>query len=202
MLARRHFSIALVLPFVAPLVARATTWITRRGRRHLPLDKAHSPSADGETHYEDRQQTVYAEQFQTQFLPSQRTSMVPVREWVSEPYWVNRYNPFAEPYFAYRTVLAIRWETRIDPVQIPVVQRQVVPQQTTVKVPVTTQRFVDEEQTSRVAVAVKPAAAGLRPAPVPRPAGCSLIAIHRAPRPAAPPGSRPIRSEQPDSATF
>jgi hypothetical protein len=159
MLARRSIALLLALLFSAPLFARAddvkyteTDGVTYRETKHT----IHRPMA--ETHYEDRQQTVYVEQLQTQLLPSQRTSMMPVTEWVNEPYWVNRYNPFAQPYLAYRTVPRVRWETRTEPVQIPVVQRQVVPQQQTVKVPVTTQRFVDEEQTSRVAVAMKPAA--------------------------------------------
>lgn len=157
MLVRWTKRLGIALLFMAPAISRADdvkyyedNGVTYRETKHT----VQRPMA--ETHYEDRQQTVYAEQLQTQLLPSQRTTVVPVTEWVTEPYWVNRYNPFAAPYLAYRTVPRLRWETRSESIQIPVVQRQVVPQQQTVKVPVTTQRFVNEEQISRVAVAVKP----------------------------------------------
>jgi hypothetical protein len=70
----------------------------------------------------------------------------------------------------------VRWETHTDPVQIPVVQRQVVPQTMTVKVPVTTQRFVAEEHTSKVAVAIKPGASfgSTGPAPLASSGGVHL----------------------------
>src|SRR6266404_5604036 len=113
MLARRSLALAFILPFSVPLMARADDvqyfekdGVTYRETKHT----IHRPVA--EMHYEDRQQTVYAEQLQTQLLPSQRTSLIPITEWVNEPYWVNRYNPFAQPYLAYRTVPRIRWETR------------------------------------------------------------------------------------------
>ena len=96
MLARRHFAIALVLPFVAPIVARADNvdYKEEDGVTYR-ITKQTVQRPMSETHYEDRPQTVYAEQYQTQYLPSQRTTMVPVWEWVNEPYWVNRYNPLA-----------------------------------------------------------------------------------------------------------
>ncbi len=175
MLARWSKTLLFALTLSFPCLSRADdvryydeNGVTYRETKH----SVQRPMA--ETHYEDRQQTIYAEQLQTQLLPSQRTTVVPVTEWVNEPYWVNRYNPFAQPYLAYRTVPRIHWETRSEQVQIPVVQRQVVPQQQTVKVPVTTQRFVNEEQISRVAVAVKPSspvASTANPAPLSNPAG-------------------------------
>jgi hypothetical protein len=176
MLTRRHLAVALVLPFVAPLVARGddVQYLEENGVTYR-VTKQTVQRPMSETHYEDRPQTYYAEQYQTQYLPSQRTTTVPVWEWVNEPYWVNRYNPFAQPYLAYRTVPRVHWETHTDPVQIPVVQRQVVPQTTTVKVPVTTQRFVAEEQTSKVAVAIKPGTPlGSAPAPLASSGGVQL----------------------------
>jgi hypothetical protein len=158
MLARRNLALLLAWPLLSPLLARAddaVKYVEDNGVTYrVATHTVHRPVC--ETHYEDRQQTVYAEQVQTQFLPSQRTSYVPTVEYVTEPYVANRWNPFGQPYLAYRTVPRMRWEARTEAVQLPVVQRQVVPQQQTVKVPVTTQRFVDEEQTSKVAVAVKP----------------------------------------------
>jgi hypothetical protein len=159
MLARRPFALLLFLPLSSPLLARADdpppkvydeNGVTYRETTHT----VHRPMC--ETHFVDQQQTVYVEQYQTQLLPSQRTYQVPVLEYVSEPYVANRWNPFGQPYMAYRTVPRLRWEARTEQLQVPVVQRQVVPQQQTVKVPVTTQRFVDEQQVSKVAIAIKP----------------------------------------------
>ena len=108
-----------------------------------------------ETHYEDQQRTAYVEQYQTQMQAVPRTYSVPVTEYIWEPYWVNRWNPFAQKYIAYRYVPRVRWETRTDTVQIPSTVRTLAPLQQTVKVPVTTQRMADEEQISRVAVSIR-----------------------------------------------
>ncbi len=158
MLARRSGALLLALPLCWPLVGRAddVKYYDKDGVTYCETTRTvHRPIV--ETHYVDQQQTVYTEQLQTQIQTSQRIVQVPVWEYVSEPYWVNRWNPFATPYLAYRTVPRLRWESRTQQVQTPVVQRQVIPQQRTVKVPITTQRFVDDQQISRVAVAVKPA---------------------------------------------
>lgn len=151
---RRSFGLLLVYAISCPFVARAddskyetgadgATYLVTTRKVQRPIS---------ETHYEDRQQTVYVEQLQTQILPSQRTSYAPVVEYVTEPYVANRWNPFGQPYLSYRTVPHVRWEARTEQLQVPVVQRQVVPQQQTVKVPVVTPRFVTDEYTSRVAV--------------------------------------------------
>jgi hypothetical protein len=52
------------------------------------------------------------------------TYWVPVTEYRWEPYWVNRWNPFAEPYVAYRYVGRTRWEQRSEIVRVPVAARQ------------------------------------------------------------------------------
>ena len=158
MLSRRYLALLLGLPLVMPLVGRAddVKYTEKDGVTYCETTRTvHRPIS--ETHYEDRQQTVYTEQLQTQIQTTQRVVQVPVWDYVSEPYLANRWNPFGTPYLAYRTVPRLRWEARTQQVQTPVVQRQVVPLQQTVKVPVTTQRFVDEQQYSKVAVAVKPA---------------------------------------------
>ncbi len=109
-----------------------------------------------ETHYEDRSQTVYAEQLKTQSQTMQRVVQTPITEYVWEPYWVNRFNPFVEPTQSYRYVPRVRWESRVEQIQVPVTQREVVPQQQTVKVPITTQRMASEEQVTKVAISARP----------------------------------------------
>jgi hypothetical protein len=163
MLARQSIALVLVLPLCSPILARAdeSHTVEENGVTYMVTTRTvHRPIC--ETHYEDRQQTVYAEQLQTQIQSTQRIVQAPVMEWVYQPYWVNRFNPFAQPYLAYRYVPRVRWDTRTEQVLTPIVQRQVVPQQQTVKVPVTTPHFVDDTTTSKVAIAVKsdPFAAG------------------------------------------
>ena len=64
-----------------------------------------------ETHYQDQQRTVYVEQYKTQNQPLQQTFQTPVTVYTMETYWVNRWNPFSEPYLAYRYVPHTHWET-------------------------------------------------------------------------------------------
>lgn len=110
-----------------------------------------------ETRMESRQQTVYLDQYKTQLQAVQRTYQTPVTEYYWEAYWANRWNPFEQPYIAYRYVPRVRWELHTETVQMPVSVHSVVPQTQTVQVPITTQRFVDEELTSRMPVNGKPA---------------------------------------------
>jgi hypothetical protein len=64
------------------------------------------------------------------------TYWVPVAEYRWEPYWVNRWNPFAEPYLAYRHVGRTRWEQRSEIVRVPVVcRRDVLPSTAPAAVP-------------------------------------------------------------------
>jgi len=119
-----------------------------------------------ETHYEDQQRTIYVEQYKTQMQSVPRTYQVPVTTYTLQTYWVNRWNPFVEPTQASRYVPQVHWETRTDTVQVPVVVREVVPQQQTVKMPITTQRTVAEEHIHRVPMAVKPAGAAAQTTPV------------------------------------
>lgn len=110
-----------------------------------------------ETRMETRQQTVYLDQYKTQTQAVQRTYQIPITEYYWEAYWANRWNPFEQPYIAYRYVPRVRWELRTETVQTPVAVHEVVPTTQTVQVPVTTQRFVDEELISRMPVGGKPA---------------------------------------------
>ncbi|HEX4000691.1 MAG TPA: hypothetical protein VHX65_19235 [Pirellulales bacterium] len=110
-----------------------------------------------ETHLETRQQTVYLDQCKTQMQAVQRTYQTPVTDYVWEAFWANRWNPFEQPYIAYRYVPRVRWETHTETVQMPVTTHETVPQTQTVQVPVTTQRFVEGEVISRMPVSGKPA---------------------------------------------
>ncbi len=56
-----------------------------------------------------------------------RTYWVPVTEYRWEPYWVNRWNPFAEPYVAYRYVPRMHWEQRKEIVRVPTTYGRDVP---------------------------------------------------------------------------
>lgn len=105
-----------------------------------------------ETRYEERETTVYREQYTTETQESQRMVYVPVTEYRWEAYWRNRFNPFAQPYLDQRLVPRTHWEARAETVRTPIVRRQVVPEVQRQQVPVVTRRMVDEEFISRVAV--------------------------------------------------
>ncbi|MCE9548446.1 MAG: hypothetical protein K8T25_23475 [Planctomycetia bacterium] len=110
------------------------------------------PRSVVETRMEQRQQTVYKQQYTTQTVPTTQTVYTPVTEYRWEPRWHNTWNPFSEPYVAYQLVPSTRWETRTQQVQQTVTKTDIVPQTQTVQVPVTTQRVVNEEFISRTAV--------------------------------------------------
>jgi len=58
------------------------------------------------------QRIVYREQCETQTREVTRTWWTPVIECRWEAQWVNRWNPFAQPYLVYRPVERVRWEQR------------------------------------------------------------------------------------------
>ncbi len=95
---------------------------------------------------------VYREQCETQSREVTRTWWTPVTERRWEAQWVGRWNPFAQPYLAYRPVEHTRWEQRTETTQVPVTIRRLVPETQTVQVPVSVRRTVPEEVVTRVAV--------------------------------------------------
>jgi len=105
-----------------------------------------------ETHYEDRDRTVYRHQLTTEHQPTQRTYLSPVTEYQLEPYWINRFNPFVDPVQAYRYVPHTRWEARVETVHVPVTRSEWVAEKRTYQVPVTDRRMVEKEVIERVAV--------------------------------------------------
>lgn len=98
-----------------------------------------------ETQCVDQQQTHYEEQYNTQVCDTYRTYYAPVTEYRWESYWVNRFNPFAQPYLAQRLVPRTYMEARTEVVKVPVTQRNLIPVTRTVRTPVTTQRLVDHD---------------------------------------------------------
>ena len=108
-----------------------------------------------ETKIEERKQTVLVEQVNTEQQTSFQTYQVPITEYYWEPYWANRWNPFSQPYLAYRYVPRTRYETRTAEIKMPVTQRKLVPQERTVQVPVTTMRAVTEKTHHTIALGMK-----------------------------------------------
>ena len=109
-----------------------------------------------ETKYEQREQIFYREQYKTDFQQTTQTVQVPVTEYRTMACLQNRWNPFAQPYYTYRTVPMQRMEYRQQVVQMPVTRRELVPEKRIVQVPVTSQRIAEEEQITRVAVSNVP----------------------------------------------
>lgn len=105
-----------------------------------------------ETHYQQRERTVYREQLEHNTHTSVRSYLTPVTEYQLQPRWHNVLNPFAPAHVAYHYVPVTRWETRTEEVRRPVVTRSLVPETTVVNVPVTEHRMVDEEVVTRTAV--------------------------------------------------
>ena len=100
-----------------------------------------------------------------------RTYWVPVTEYRWEPYWVNRWNPFAEPYLAYRYVGRTHWEQRRETVRVPVAYGRAV-QPSTVYPPPPAWPAPPQVVASRAAAAgrnVSGAAASGLPAPAATP---------------------------------
>jgi hypothetical protein len=104
------------------------------------------------TEWEQQQQTVYRERFDTQWQTNYRNYVTPVTEYRQELYLANRWNPLATPYWSYRYVPVVRWESRLEPYNIPVAQRTWVPETQTVHIPRTSTQIVTDTHESRVAL--------------------------------------------------
>ncbi|MBI3836922.1 MAG: hypothetical protein HY288_03185 [Planctomycetia bacterium] len=109
-----------------------------------------------ETRYEPRQVTQYHERYTTDMQEMQRTYQTPVtqQQWV--PGYQRTWNLFAPPVLSYRLMPVTRWETRTETVRVPVTKREVIPEQVTQQVPVTTQRIVQDEHVSTYALGTVP----------------------------------------------
>jgi hypothetical protein len=118
--------------------------------------------------YEDRKTTVYREEVSTDTRDIERVVQVPVTEYEWQPYWVNRWNPFATPYIAYRLVPRTRLELRSETVRTPYTSSRLIPVERTERVPIITHRMADVQVTERWADSTPssglPAAPGSRTA--------------------------------------
>jgi hypothetical protein len=104
------------------------------------------------TEWDQQQQTVYRERYDTQWQTNYRNYVTPVTEYRQELFLANRWNPLATPYWSYRYVPVTRWESRLEPYNVPVAQRTWVPETQTVHIPRTTTQIVTDEHVSRVAL--------------------------------------------------
>jgi hypothetical protein len=105
-----------------------------------------------ETHLETRESTVYQNRLTTEMRDTPRSIPVAITEYHWTPVYRRTWNLFAPPVLTYELLPQTRWETRNDTVQTPYVHSEMVPQKVTQQVPVTTQRLVESEYVSRVAV--------------------------------------------------
>ncbi|MCH8044723.1 MAG: hypothetical protein IID44_13505 [Planctomycetes bacterium] len=105
-----------------------------------------------ETRYEDRERTVYRPRLVHETRRSYRTYHTPVTEYVMQPYWIGRWNPFVQPVQAWRQVARTHWEVRSEPVDVSVTRQEWVAEKQTYRVPVTTMRTEQREIITRVAV--------------------------------------------------
>jgi hypothetical protein len=71
---------------------------------------------------------VFRQEVTTETREMLRTRWEPVTDWTLESRWVNRYNPFAEPYLEHRYVPRTRWQAKTDVVRVPVECRRLVPE--------------------------------------------------------------------------
>jgi hypothetical protein len=125
-----------------------------------------------------QQQTVYRQQVSTEYRDVQRTYYVPITENRVQSYWQKRINPFAPPYLAQKVVPVTRWELRGDTVRVPYTRTDCIPQVVTVQVPTSTQRMVEDEVITRVAVGIPQAPATFVAAQPAAGAGNSAIAAN------------------------
>jgi hypothetical protein len=117
---------------------RETTQTTQRPVAHTTMQQ--------------RDYTYNRPRYTTELQEVQRNYQVPITEYQWKPETHRTWNPFAQPYVAYRLVPQTRWETRSETVKIPVSKVEVVPEKVTQQVPVTTQRIAQEKVVTRVAI--------------------------------------------------
>jgi hypothetical protein len=155
----RRWLTSIVLTLAIPAVCRAddvTKDVTENGvTYHETHQTVLQPVV--ETHNEARQQVVYVDQCKTEMQTVQQAYQTPVTEYVWEAFWANRWNPFEQPYIAYRYVPRVRWDLHTQTVQVPVTSHQWVAQTQTIQVPVTTQRMIAGEVIYKMPVSYKPA---------------------------------------------
>ena len=104
------------------------------------------------TEMQERHQTVYTQQITTENLNTQQTFITPITQYQTVTRMRGRWNPFITPYYTYDVRPVTTWHQSVANVQVPVSRTAWVPQTQTVKVPVTTYRTAEVQETTRVAM--------------------------------------------------
>ena len=145
----------------------ALAFVSSLGAAALPAEEVRYFEQDGLTYketrrvvqrpvneikYEQRQQTVYREQTQTDLVETSRTVHHPVTEYRWVTVMKGRWNPLVQPYFTQELVPVHTWQPREHIIRTPVQRRELIPEQRTVSVPVSQQRIAQEEVITRVVV--------------------------------------------------
>jgi hypothetical protein len=151
----RLCSVLLIAALATPAAAQSRPGTTEReyeenGVRYR--ETVHTSSyPTWETRYEER--PVMREQVTFDRQKSQRVVYRPVVEYRWQSVLRNRFNLFAEPYWAYELVPVTRWEAYTETYELPIPRREwVADKSQTVRVPVMAQRMVEEKIVRRVAI--------------------------------------------------
>lgn len=132
--------------------AQSTVEYVEEGDTRYRVTKQKIQRPVSKLEWDQHQQTVFRERYDTQWHTNYRTYLTPVTEYRQELYLANRWNPLAMPYWTYRYVPVTRWESRAEPYSVPIAQRTLVPEQQTVQIPRTTVQMYTDEHVSKVAV--------------------------------------------------
>ena len=117
-----------------------------------------------ERRLESRERTVYREQYSTQTEPQLQTVHTPVTTYRWQGRWHDVLNPFSPPYLGYHLVPQTHWESRVQQVNATVTRRELLPEKQVINVPVTTQRYVNDEVIHRTVISTPPGAGSVVPA--------------------------------------
>jgi hypothetical protein len=148
------FTTTLVALWAASASAQTQTEIVEENGIRYRVTRQEIQRPISKTEWQDHEQTVFRERYDTQWHTNYRNYITPVTEYRQELFLANRWNPFGTPYWSYRYVPVVRWESRYEPYQVPIAQRTLVPEQQTVRIPHTTTHIAKDEIVSRVAIGV------------------------------------------------
>ncbi|MEQ8212256.1 MAG: hypothetical protein RH917_20820 [Lacipirellulaceae bacterium] len=140
---------AILLSSAVPLRAQVTQevrdgyQITRRvTQRQVPV-----------TEMRDQTQTTYRQQITTDNYQTQQLYSVPVTQYQMVSKLRGRWNPLITPYWTHEMKPVTTWTQQVATVSVPVTRSAWVPETRTVQVPVTAYRTVEEEVTTKMALA-------------------------------------------------
>jgi len=114
------------------------------------------PHAVNDVVLEPREFTTYRTEVTTEIKEVDQAYQVPITEYQWQPYWQTSWNPFSQPFLAYRQVPVTRWETRTTRVKVPITHQNVVPQKQTQNIAVTKQRMGERRYVTYEPYAVGP----------------------------------------------